>query len=621
MSATTINPLRELVEEFRHAEKKIREGGGPKAIDRQHEKGRLTARERVDLLLDDPKGFQELALWSAFGMYAEHGGAPAAGVVTGIGKVDGRPCMVIANDATVKAGAFFPMTCKKIIRAQTIAMMARLPLIYLVDSAGVYLPLQEDVFPDTDDFGRIFRNNAVISASGIPQIAAIMGYCVAGGGYLPVLCDTLLMTEGSGLYLAGPALVKAAIGQVVTDEELGGATMHASVSGTIDFKEKDDKVCIDRLRSLVGKYRESSTYRARFAEIMEKAGELAESDRTIEGGDVIQSVASCLVNPPVPTRNPQDVYSIFTDKPGTQYDVKDIIACIVDSKVGRLSEPASPRGGERSTTTPESVGQSAAAPSGLGREAGSENRPTPDFDEYKADFGRSLVCGYARLGGYAVGILANQGRLTERTLPGGKAGPAKSSNMPRVIYDDSADKAARFIMDCNQRKVPLIFLHDTTGFMVGRDSEQGGIIRSGAKMVNAMSNSVVPKIVVILGGSYGAGNYAMCGRAFDQFLSFAWPNAKCSVMGANQATGVLTTIEEASRKRKGETIDEDAHKAIYAAVHAAYTQQQDIRHAAARGWVDRIIEPHNTREELIAALEATAGWDYSQAFRTGVLQT
>lgn len=603
--STTINPLRELVEEFRHAEKKIREGGGSKAIDRQHEKGRLTARERVDLLVDDPKAFQELALWSAFGMYAEHGGAPAAGVVTGIGKVDGRPCMIIANDATVKAGAFFPMTCKKIIRAQTIAMMARLPLIYLVDSAGVYLPLQEDVFPDTDDFGRIFRNNAVISASGIPQIAAIMGYCVAGGGYLPVLCDTLLMTEGSGLYLAGPALVKAAIGQAVTDEELGGATMHASISGTIDFKEKDDGACIARVRSLAGKYESRGVKdlagAARFMSALasdvtwdledgdddekRRARATARMATTSEGlGTLLGPWLGEQIEPTPPVRDAQDVYSIFTDKPGTQYDVKDIIACLVDA-------------------------------------CAEGDKLAPDFDEYKSDYGRSLICGYARLGGYAVGILANQGRLTERTLPGGKAGPAKSSNMPRVIYDDSADKAARFIMDCNQRKIPLIFLHDTTGFMVGRDSEQTGIIRSGAKMVNAMSNSVVPKIVVIIGGSYGAGNYAMCGRAFDQFLAFAWPNARCAVMGANQATGVLTTIEEASRKRKGETIDEEAHKAIYAAVHAGYTQQADIRHAAARGWVDRIIEPHHTRDELIAALEATRGWDYSQAFRTGVLQT
>ncbi len=564
--------LRDLNAAFLKIEAKLREGGGAKAIDRQHEKGRLTARERVARLVDQGNGagetpvppgaqpnFQELGLWAAYGMYEEHGGAPAAGVVTGIGVVQGRRCMIIANDATVKAGAFFPMTCKKIIRAQTIAMMARLPLIYLVDSAGVFLPLQEDVFPDIDDFGRIFRNNAVISAEGIPQIAAIMGFCVAGGGYLPVLCDTLLMTEGSGLYLAAPALVKAAIGQVVTDEELGGAEMHASISGTIDFREKDDESCIERLRSLVGKYKDAGSTSA---------------DRGVSHS----------------YHSPDRIYDVFTDKPGAQYDVEEIIACLVDSRAEKNAE-----------------GHESLA---------------PDWDEYKAEYGQSVVCGYAKIGGHACGIVANQKKLTTRTMPGGKAGPSKASGMPAVIYDDSADKAARFIMDCNQRKIPIIFLHDTTGFMVGRDSEQGGIIRAGAKMVNAMSNCVVPKIVVIMGGSYGAGNYAMCGRAFDQFLAFAWPGAKCAVMGANQATGVLTTIEEASRKRKGETIDPETHKAIYGAIHASYTEQADIRHGAARGWLDRIIEPHKTREELIAALDAAnQGWDYAKPFKTGVLQT
>jgi 3-methylcrotonyl-CoA carboxylase beta subunit len=554
----TAPDLRDLVAQFQKTEAQIRLGGGDKAIQRQHEKGRLTARERIDRLVDDAAAFMELGLWAAHGMYAEYGGAPAAGVVTGIGPISGRRCMVIANDATVKAGAFFPMTCKKIIRAQTIAQMARMPLVYLVDSAGVFLPLQEDVFPDTDDFGRIFRNNAVISAEGIPQIAAIMGYCVAGGGYLPVLCDTLLMTEGSGLYLAGPALVKAAIGQQVTDEELGGAQMHAQISGTIDFREKDDGAAIARLRSLMGKYEETKRRR----------------DGETKGFSPFQAS--------------ERIYEVFTDKPGAQYDVLDVIACLVD------------------TTS---------------RKDGAAEALAPDFDEYKAEYGQSLVCGYATIGGHACGIVANQKKLTQRQMPGGKAGPAKFTNMPGVIYDDSADKAARFIMDCNQRKIPIIFLHDTTGFMVGRDSEQGGIIRAGAKMVNAMSNSVVPKIVVVLGGSYGAGNYAMCGRAFDQFLSFAWPCARCAVMGANQATGVLAQIEEASRKRKGQEIDEATHTEILAAVHAGYTEQADIRHAASRGWVDRIIEPHRTRAELIAALEAAGGWDYSRPFRTGVLQT
>ena len=558
--------LRDLTADMLRQEGEIRLGGGKKAAERLHEKGRLTARDRIERLIDPGTSLQELGLWAAYEMYKEHGGAPAAGVVTGIGVVQGRRCMIIANDATVKAGAFFPMTCKKIIRAQTIAQMARLPLIYLVDSAGVFLPLQEDVFPDTDDFGRIFRNNAVISAEGIPQIAAIMGNCVAGGGYLPVLCDTLLMTEGSGLYLAGPALVKAAIGQVVTDEELGGADMHAAISGTIDFKEKDDESCIDRLRSLIS-----------------KSGGRAFSPQH----------SSSSPTSPRPAFPGDRLYDFFTDKPGAQYDAKDLISCIVDERTELRAESPPPRSGAHG-----------------------------DFDEYRADYGQSLVCGYAKVGGFPCGIVANQKKLTQRTMPGGKAGPSKATAMPGVIYDDSADKAARFIMDCNQRKIPIIFLHDTTGFMVGRDSEQAGIIRSGAKMVNAMSNCIVPKIVVITGGSYGAGNYAMCGRAFDQFISFAWPSAKCAVMGANQATGVLATIEEASRKRKGEVIDEATHKQILAAVHAGYTEQADIRHGAARGWVDRLIEPHKTRDELIAALEAAnQGWDYSRPFRTGVLQT
>jgi acetyl-CoA carboxylase carboxyltransferase component len=377
-----------------------------------------------------------------------------------------------------------------------------------------------------------------------------------------VLCDTLLMTEGSGLYLAGQALVKAAIGQEVTDEELGGASMHASISGTIDFKEKDDEACLRRLRELLAKYGEKS----RSQEVTKAGGTTAAA------------------------RGEEEIYSAFTDKPGAQYDVRDVIQCIVDVR---------------------------AEPNAEGHES-----LAPNFDEYKAEYGQSIVCGYALIGGHACGIVANQKKLVQRTMAGGKTGPTKAVQMPGVIYDDSADKTARFIMDCNQRKVPLIFLHDTTGFMVGRDSEQGGIIRAGAKMVNVMSNCIVPKIVVILGGSYGAGNYAMCGRAFDQFLAFAWPGSKCAVMGANQATGVLTTIEEASRKRKGETIDPEVHKQIYSAIHAGYTEQADIRHGAARGWVDRIIEPHKTREELIAALDAAAqGWDYSKAFKTGVLQT
>jgi acetyl-CoA carboxylase carboxyltransferase component len=525
---------------------RIEQGGGPSGIERQHRHGRLTARERIAKLVDPGTPFTELGLFAAWNMYREYGGAPAAGVVTGVGTVQGRQCMVIANDATVKAGAFFPMTCKKIIRAQVVAERARLPLVYLVDSAGVFLPLQEDVFPDTDDFGRIFRNNAVFSAMGIPQYAAIMGNCVAGGGYLPVLCDTLLMTEGSGLYLAGPALVKAAIGQEVSSEDLGGAEMHAQVSGTIDFREKDDPACIARLRSL------------------------------LQANRAAPAVPRPPVEPAAPAKPAAEVLGAFRGEPGQQYDMAGLLEHLVD--------------------------------------AGS-------MDAYRAEYGQSLVCAYARIGGFPLGIVANQKKLTQRKMPGGKAGPSSATNMPAVIYDDSADKAARFIMDCNQRRIPILFVHDTNGFMVGRDSEQGGIIRAGAKMVNAMANCVVPKLVLVVGGSYGAGNYAMCGRAFDPLLTLAWPNAKCSVMGAAQAAGTLLQIDLAARERKGEKVDEAMRKQLLDAITASYSEQQDIRYAASRGWVDRIIEPARTREELEAAVKVAYQAPADGPFRTGVLQT
>ena len=454
--------------------------------------------------------------------------------------------MVIANDATVKAGAFFPMTCKKIIRAQTIAQRARLPLLYLVDSAGVFLPLQEDVFPDTDDFGRIFRNNAVISADGISQIAAIMGNCVAGGGYLPVLCDTLLMTEGSGLYLAGPALVKAAIGQDVENEELGGAEMHAEVSGTIDFHEPDDEACIKRLQSLV------------------------HSDMSV------LPVAQPPYEPLAPTKTSDDLLSVFKTEPHEQYDMNELLQCVVDDE---------------------------------------------SYNEYKADYGRSMVCGYARIGGWPCGVVANQRQLTEKKMPGGKAGPSTSTNMPAVIYTEAADKAARFIMDCNQKKLPIIFVNDTTGFMVGRDSEQAGIIRSGAKMVNAMSNCVVPKITLIVGSSYGAGNYAMCGRAFDPFLTLAWPNAKYAVMGGAAAANTLLQIDLGARRRRGEEVDEELQAELLAAITKSYNEQESIFYGAARGWVDRIINPEETRSELIEALSIASTVDIHGEYKTGVLQT
>ncbi|MDZ4752881.1 MAG: carboxyl transferase domain-containing protein [Phycisphaerae bacterium] len=525
---------------------KIELGGGTSGIERQHRHGRLTARERIALLIDRGSTLLELGLFAAFNMYREYGGAPSAGVVTGIGIVDGRLAMIIANDATVKAGAFFPMTCKKIIRAQMIAERARMPLLYLVDSAGVFLPLQEDVFPDTDDFGRIFRNNAVISAKGIPQLAAIMGNCVAGGGYLPVLCDTLLMTEGSGLYLAGPALVKAAIGQEVDSEDLGGAKMHAEVSGTIDFREKDDPTCITRLRSVFS------------------------ANRATKPAPVPPFA------PQPSVRGGSEIYEIFRSEAGQQYDQLELLQCIVD-------------GGA--------------------------------FDEYRGEYGRSLICAYARIGGWPCGIVANQKKITPKKLPGGKAGPSTSMNMPSVIYDDSAEKAARFIMDCNQKRIPIVFVHDTTGFMVGRDSEQGGIIRAGAKMVNAMSNCVVPKISLILNSSYGAGNYAMCGRAFDPFLTLAWPGSKCSVMGAAQAANVLLQIDLAARERKGEKTDETMRTQLLAAISASYNEQQDILYGAARGWLDRIIDPAKTRDELTAALQMAAMVPCDADYKTGVLQT
>ena len=511
-------------------ESQIKLGGGKKAIDRQHEKNRLTARERIDKLCD-PGGFFELGLWAAHGMYAEWGGAPSAGVVTGVGTVSGRRVMVIANDATVKAGAFFPMTAKKVLRAQRIALENRLPLVYLVDSAGVFLPLQDEVFPDEDDFGRIFRNNAVISAEGIPQFAAIMGNCVAGGGYLPVLCDKLLMTEGSGLYLAGPALVKAAIGQVVDHEALGGAKMHASVSGTIDYREESDEACIERLKRLVGNL----------------PAEPAPSPP-----------------PPLP-HGERGAFDPFT-QPG-EYDVRDLLKLLLDD-----------------------------AP----------------FDEYKAEYGQTLVCGTGRLGGRPIGIVANQ-RKRVKTADG-------QLQFGGVLYVDSSDKAARFIMDCNQTRVPILFVQNVNGFMVGRDSEQAGIIRAGAKLVNVISNSVVPKVTLITGGSFGAGNYALCGKAFDPRFILAWPTAKYAVMGGDQAAGTLLDVQVQALKRQGKEPDADELAALRDKVKASYDEQTDIRYAAARLWVDAIVQPEDSRAALLTAVEVATRHDSGRAFKTGVLQ-
>jgi acetyl-CoA carboxylase carboxyltransferase component len=526
--------VRQFVEVIEREEAALRQGGGAKAAARQHEKGRLTARERLDLLLDPGEVFFEIGLWGAWGMYTEWGGAPAAGVVTGIGTVSGRRVMIIANDATVKAGAFFPMTCKKVLRAQRIARENRVPLIYLVDSAGVFLPLQDEVFPDEDDFGRIFRNNAVISAEGIPQLAAILGNCVAGGGYLPVLCDKLLMTEGSGLYLAGPALVKAAVGQTATHEELGGAQMHAGISGTIDFHEADDPSCLERLRRLVAAMPED-VRKVRFD-----------------------------LNP---ARPGTDLYDLFRAEMRQEYDIRDLLPCILD------------------------------------------NAP---FDEYKAEYGQTLVCGYGRLGGVPVGVVANQ-RMRCRPAQG-------QLQYGGVLYVDSAVKGARFIMDCNQSRIPLLFLQDVNGFMVGRDSEQAGIIRAGAKLVNVIANSVVPKITVILGGSFGAGNYALCGKAFDPRFLLAWPTARYAVMGADQAANTLLEVQVSALRRSGHAPDAEEMEELRRKVEASYQQQTDVRYAAARLWVDAIIDPAATRAALLLALEVAVRHDEGRPFQTGVLQ-
>jgi 3-methylcrotonyl-CoA carboxylase beta subunit len=529
--------------EIKNEEERVRQGGGAKAIESQHKKNRLTARERVAKLIDPKTEFFELGLYAAYEMYEEWGGAPAAGTITGLAQVAGRRVMVIANDATVKAGAFFPMTAKKVIRAQNIAIENRIPTIYLVDSAGVFLPLQEDVFPDTDDFGRVFRNNAVMSAMGIPQVTAIMGMCVAGGAYLPVMCDHILMTEGSGLFLAGPALVQAAIGQKTSAEELGGAQMHAQISGTIDFREPDDAACIKRIRALVDKMGHPKP-----APFDHKASA-------------------------APSYPAEEIYGIFSGEASKQYDVREIIARIVDAS---------------------------------------------EFEEYRAEYGQTMVCGYARIGGWAVGIVANQKMNVNVAAPGTGE---KRMEFGGVIYTESADKAARFIMDCNQNLVPLIFMHNVNGFMVGKEAEWSGIIRAGAKMVNAVANSVVPKITVICGGSFGAGHYAMCGKAFDPRFIFAWPTARYAVMSGDSAASTLVEIKIKQLEREGKKLTEADKKELHESVRATYEHQTDPRYAAARLWVDAIIDPAHTRDALIEALEAAALNPTVAEFKTGVLQT
>ncbi|BBN95295.1 methylcrotonoyl-CoA carboxylase [Deinococcus grandis] len=524
----------------------VHAGGGAKAQQRQHDRGRLTARERIRQLIDDGTPFDELMTFAGWEMYQDVGGCPSGGTVTGIGQIQGRPWMIIANDATVKAGAFFPITAKKVIRAQTIALENHLPVVYLVDSAGVYLPMQDEIFPDQDDFGRVFYLNARMSARGIPQIAAIMGNCVAGGAYLPVMCDTLIMTEGSGLYLAGPALVKAAIGQVVDSEDLGGASMHASIAGTVDYKEPDDAAALKRIRALADLYAqgESAPFAKRRRETL-----------------------------PAPERDLTDLVGFDGSK---TYDVRDLITALVDSG---------------------------------------------EFHEFKPEYGETLVCGFARAGGYPVAFVANQRTVIKKKLKsGGEPGLRTRIEVGGVIYGDSADKAARFIMDANQAGVPLVFLSDVTGFMVGRDSEQEGIIRRGAKLVNAVSNTVVPKITIITGGSFGAGNYAMNGKAYAPRFLFAWPSAKYAVMSGNAAAKTLLDIQLAALKRGGHQPDDEELQRLYDEVKSKYDTELDPRYAAARLWVDEIIPPNDTRDRLIRALEACAQNPHQDEFRVGVFQ-
>ncbi|MDK2010719.1 MULTISPECIES: acyl-CoA carboxylase subunit beta [unclassified Deinococcus] len=524
----------------------VHAGGGAKAQQRQHDKNRLTARERIRQLIDDGTPFDELMTFAGWEMYQDVGGCPSGGTVTGIGQIQGRPWMIIANDATVKAGAFFPITAKKVIRAQTIALENHLPVVYLVDSAGVYLPMQDEIFPDQDDFGRVFYLNARMSARGIPQIAAIMGNCVAGGAYLPVMCDTLIMTDGSGLYLAGPALVKAAIGQVVDSEDLGGAGMHASIAGTVDYKEPDDAAALNRIRALADLYAQGDS--APFARRRKEAL-------------------------PAPERDLTDLVGFDGSK---TYDVRDLITALVD-------------GGE--------------------------------FHEFKPEYGETLVCGFARAGGYPVAFVANQRTVIKKKLKsGGEPGLRTRIEVGGVIYGDSADKAARFIMDANQAGVPLVFLSDVTGFMVGRDSEQEGIIRRGAKLVNAVSNTVVPKITIITGGSFGAGNYAMNGKAYAPRFLFAWPSAKYAVMSGNAAAKTLLDIQLAALKRGGHQPDDEELQRLYDEVKSKYDTELDPRYAAARLWVDEIIPPNDTRDRLIRALEACAQNPHQDEFRVGVFQ-
>ena len=520
--------------------KKVHLGGGEKAAAKQKEKGKMLARERVAYLIDKDKPWLEIGAFAGNGMYAEHGGCPSGGVVCGIGYVSGRQCVIVANDATVKAGAWFPITAKKNLRAQEIAMENRLPIIYLVDSAGVYLPLQDEIFPDKEHFGRIFRNNAIMSSMGIIQISAIMGSCVAGGAYLPIMSDEAMIVEGTGsVFLAGSYLVKSAIGEDIDNESLGGAAMHCEISGVTDYKQPNDKACLDSIRN-----------------IMSMTGENPKA-----GFDRIKAAS--------PKLDPNDIYGILPDARDKPYDMKDIIQRLLDNS---------------------------------------------EFEEYKAEYGQTIICGLGRVDGWAVGIVANQ----RKVVKSGK----KEMQFGGVIYSDSADKATRFIMNCNQKKIPLVFLQDVTGFMVGSRSEQGGIIKDGAKMVNAVANSVVPKFTIVIGNSYGAGNYAMCGKAYDPRLIYAWPSAKIAVMGGSQAAKTLLQIQAAGLKAKGEEIITPEREAeLLKEISDRYDAQTTPYYAAARLWVDGIIDPLETRKVISMGIEAANHAPIEKQFNVGIIQT
>jgi acetyl-CoA carboxylase carboxyltransferase component len=530
---------KQLVYELNTRLKSIYNGGGEKAAARQKEKGKMLARERVAYLIDKDKPWLEVGAFAGDGMYAEHGGCPSGGVVCGIGYVSGRQCIVVANDATVKAGAWFPITAKKNLRAQEIAMENRLPIIYLVDSAGVFLPLQDEIFPDKEHFGRIFRNNAIMSSMGIIQIAAIMGSCVAGGAYLPIMSDEAMIVEGTGsVFLAGSYLVKSAIGEDVDNETLGGATVQSEISGVTDYKHPNDQACLDSIRNIMGMTGD-----------FPKAG----FDR---------------IKPSAPKLDPNDIYGLLPDNREKAYNMKEILLRLLDNS---------------------------------------------EFEEYKAGYGQSVICGLGRIDGWAVGVVAN-----ERKVIKSKKGEMQFGG---VIYSDSADKATRFIMNCNQKKIPLVFLQDVTGFMVGSRAEHGGIIKDGAKMVNAVANSVVPKFTVIIGNSYGAGNYAMCGKAYDPRLIYAWPSAKIAVMGARLAAKTLLQMQAAGLKAKGQEVIDEKEAKLLKQVTDSYNAQTTPYYASARLWVDGIIDPLETRKVISMGIEAANHAPVEKAFNVGVIQT